>query len=65
MKRRSAIGFMWIWGLWSAGSAHELLNVMPAWPLLLIGIAIAALIVLPRSQRTPMTAPLVERAPSH
>jgi hypothetical protein len=65
MKRRSAIGFIWIWGLWSAGSALEWLNVMPAWPLLLIGIAIAALIVLPRSQRTPMTAPLVERAPSH
>jgi hypothetical protein len=65
MKRRRANGFIWIWGLWSAGSALEWLNVMPAWPLLVIGIAIAALIVLPRSQRTPMTAPLVERAPSH
>jgi hypothetical protein len=65
MKRRSAIGFIWIWGLWSAGSALEWLNVMPAWPLLVIGIAIAALIVFPRTQGKPITAPSVERAASH
>jgi hypothetical protein len=65
MKRRIAIGLIWIWGLWSAGSALEWLNVMPAWPLLVIGIAIAALIVVPRTQRKPVAAPLVERATSH
>lgn len=49
--KRVVIGFFWVWGLWSTGSTLEFFGVMPAWPLLLIGLIAATLVVLPRSER--------------
>ena len=51
MKRRLVIAFLWLWGLWSFGSALDFLHIMPIWPLLLLGLGIAALTLSPRSLR--------------
>ena len=49
MKRRSVFAFIWFWGLWSTGSTLEFFGVMPMWPAFLIGVAVAALLLITRS----------------
>jgi hypothetical protein len=59
MFRRSAIAFIWFWGLWAAGSTLDFLGVMPTWPLFVAGVAVAAYALAMRpanSLRTAATA---------
>jgi hypothetical protein len=56
MLRRSAIAFIWFWGLWAAGSTLDFLRVMPTWPLFVAGVAVAAYALMTGSANVRQTA---------
>jgi hypothetical protein len=64
MFRRSAIAFIWFWGLWAAGSTLDFLGVMPTWPLFVAGVGVAAYTLAMRPAGSRHTAQPLTSQPS-
>jgi hypothetical protein len=60
MLRRSAIAFIWLWGLWAAGSTLDFLGLMPTWPLFAAGVAVAAYTLVTRPANGRRTAAIAQ-----
>ena len=64
MVRNVATGFIWFWGLWTAGSLVEFIGLMPVWPLFLVGVVGGIYLALGRPTLTRTGTPAESPQPS-